>query len=100
MRIYSTDRPRQRRRGAAGFGRAVDVTDEGDEPPDPERLLRSRDHSSSGPGIGPRLRRALAEAERDRLVPCTPDCRPSACGYRLQERLERPSEEPPGGGEG
>src|SRR3954470_16582947 len=85
MRIYSTDRPRQRRRGAAGFGRAVDVTDEGDEPPDPERLLRWRDHSTSGPGIGPTRPRARSPRRKEPgscLVRPTAHLPPAATGYR------------------
>jgi len=52
----------------AGATVAIDVSDEGDGPPDPDAVFRSRQDGGSGHGIGLALARALAEAEGGRLV--------------------------------
>ena len=52
----------------AGATLAIDVTDEGEGPPDPEGVFRSRAGAAPGHGIGLALARALAEAEGGRLV--------------------------------
>jgi signal transduction histidine kinase len=52
----------------AGTAVAIDVSDEGDGPPDPDAVFRSRQDGGTGHGIGLALARALAEAEGGRLV--------------------------------
>jgi len=47
---------------------AIDVSDEGEGPPQPDEVFRSRAASAPGHGIGLALARALAEAEGGRLV--------------------------------
>ena len=47
---------------------AIDVRDEGEGPPQPDEVFRSRAASAPGHGIGLALARALAEAEGGRLV--------------------------------
>jgi signal transduction histidine kinase len=52
----------------AGTTVAIDVTDDGEGPPDPDDVFRSREDADPGHGIGLALARALAEAEGGRLV--------------------------------
>jgi signal transduction histidine kinase len=52
----------------AGATLAIDVSDEGEGPPEPDAVFRSRAATAPGHGIGLALARALAEAEGGRLM--------------------------------